>query len=46
LDRELGLIGNQLPAQTLKFNVGVSILLGKGSGVVMNRRGNCRGECR
>ena len=34
-----GLFGNRVPVRTLKFNFGISDLLGEGSGVVSSKRG-------
>jgi len=39
LEKEFDLAGNMVPVRTLKFNFGVSILLGKGSGIVDTKRG-------
>jgi len=38
-DKGLGFIRNEIQARTLKFNFGISILLGKGHGVVGTKRG-------
>jgi len=38
LDKEFDLAGNRVPVRTLKFNFGVSVLLGKDSGIVDTKR--------
>jgi len=38
LDKEFDFARNMVPVRTLKFNFGVSILLGEGSGIVETKR--------
>ena len=38
LDKEFGFAENRVPVRTLKSNFGVSVLLGKGSGIVDTKR--------
>jgi len=38
LDEGFGLFGNRVPVWTLKFNFGISSLLGEGNGVVSIER--------
>jgi len=38
LDKEFDFARNRVPVWTLKFNFGVSVLLGKGSGIVDTKR--------
>jgi len=38
LDKEFGSAENRVPVRTLKFGFGVSVLLGKGSGIGNKKR--------
>jgi len=38
LDKEFDLARNRVPVRTLKFNFGVNILLGNGSGIFDTKR--------